>query len=197
MNQYSQTLDVEQAIRLRRTVKPEKMNGRRIDDDSVRELLALADWAPTHAKTEPWRFIVYGDEQVRIFTNRHAEIFKENTAPPGFTQQKYDNLVRLGDNVSHIIVVWMKRIPSHKIPEMEEVAATSAAIENILLAATSRGISTFWSTGGMTLHGALHKEFGLNDEDKILGLLYLGYSDEPFREGSRLIPLSEKIQWIR
>lgn len=190
-------MNIEQAIKARRTVKPDKMNGKVIPDETVMELIAMADWAPTHAKTEPWRFVVYGNNKVKVFTKRHADLYKENTSPESFTQQKYDNLNALGNNVSHIVIVSMKRVANHKVPEIEEIAATSAAIENLLLTATAKGIASFWSTGGLTFHPALHKEFNLDEEDKILAILYLGYTDEPFREGSRIIPLSEKIEWIK
>jgi nitroreductase len=195
MNLNMSVTDIDQVIKLRRTVKPDRMNGRLIDDQEVMQLLALADWAPTHARTEPWRFIVFGEANVKGFTKKHADLFKANTPEASFTQQKYDNLEKLGNNVSHIIIAWMKRVTNHKIPEMEEIAASSSAIQNLLLGATARGIASFWSTGGLALHPALHTEFKLGEEDIILGILYLGYTDEPFREGSRLIPLSEKIEW--
>lgn len=195
MNSAEQLTGIERIIRTRRTVKPDKMNGKKIPDETIMELLSLADLAPTHAKTEPWRFIVFSDDQARAFTKRHADLFKLNTPEASFTQQKYDNLQNLGNNTSHIIVVWMKRVPTHKIPEVEEVCAVAAAIQNILLAATEKGIATFWSTGGLTFHPALHKEFNLGEEDIILALLYLGYTDEPFKEGNRIIPLQDKIEW--
>jgi nitroreductase len=195
MNQTDVSTDIGQIIRTRRTVKPERMNGRTIPDDVIKELLTLADAAPTHAKTEPWRFIVHGGNEVQSFARRHADLFKLHTPEASFTQQKYDKLASLGNNVSHIIVAWMKRVPTHKIPEIEEVAAVSAAIQNILLGATAKGIATFWSTSGLTHHPALKQEFGLGDEDLIMGILYLGYTDEPFKEAERLIPLSDKIEW--
>jgi nitroreductase len=197
MNNTLQTTDIEQLIRTRRTVKPEKMNGRVIPDDTVVNLLSAADWAPTHARTEPWRFVVIGNEKVKVFTMRHAEMYKHHADPATFTQQKYDNIARLGENTSHIIIAWMKRVPTHKIPEIEEIASAAAAIQNVLLAATARGIATFWSTSGLTHHQAMKDEFRLGPEDHMMGIIYMGYTDEPFREGSRMIPLSEKIEWVR
>jgi len=188
---------VAEIIKTRRTVKPDKMNGKLIEDHVVEELLELADWAPTHARTEPWRFVVYSGDRVRSFAERHAELYREHTPGEKFTPQKYQNIKALGENVSHIIVAWMKRVPTHKIPEIEEVAATAAAIQTLLLAAASKGIATFWSTGGLTHHPTMQKELGLGEEDKVMGILYLGYSDEPPREGTRSIPITEKTEWIK
>jgi len=197
MNNALQTTDLTEIIRKRRTIKPDKMNGRIIPDESIAELLEMADWAPTHARTEPWRFIVFSGPKVKEFTTRHAQLLKENSDPATFTQQKADNIQKLGENVSHIVIPWMKRIANHKIPEIEEVSAAAAAVQNILLTATSKGIASFWSSGGLTHHSALKTEFSLGEEDRILGILYLGYTDEPFREGTRMIPLSDKIEWIK
>lgn len=197
MNQTLQGTDIGQIIKSRRTIKPEKMNGRVIPEDVVVDMLSMADWAPTHARTEPWRFIVISPEKVKEFGARHANLYKENTDPTKFTQEKFNKILANSENISHIIIAWMKRAPSHKVPEIEEIAAASAAIQNLLLAATAHGIGTFWSTGGLTHHKAMKDEFKLGDEDLILGMIFLGYSDEPLKEGLRMIPLSEKIEWLR
>ena len=189
--------DLEQAIRLRRTTKPDKMTGQVIDNKEIIEILGLADWAPTHARTEPWRFIVYDNAKVKEFTLQHAELFKQYSNPESFTQQKYDNISNLGNNVSHVIIAWMKRVETHKIPEIEEVSSASCAIQNLLLGATARGIASFWSTGGMAHHAAFKSLLGLGEEDKVLAILYLGYSNDTLRAGTRMIPLSEKIQWVK
>src|SRR5690349_19906342 len=60
------------------SVKTEKMNGRQINDEVINELLSLADWAPTHARTEPWRFIIFGGSGVQRFAQRHAAIDRKS-----------------------------------------------------------------------------------------------------------------------
>ena len=51
-------MDVETAIRTRRTHKA--YGSQPVDDDTVRELLELATFAPNHHLTNPWRFRVVG-----------------------------------------------------------------------------------------------------------------------------------------
>ena len=177
-------------------MKPEKMSGELIPDSLVKELIAMADWAPTHARTEPWRFIVFNSALVSAFCESHANLYKNNPGEVPFNQVKYNNLLHAGDNASHVIVAYMKRVASHKIPEIEEIAAASCAVQNLLLAATANGIVSFWSTSGMTHHEAFKEHFDLEEEDRVLGLLYLGYSNEPVKEGFRTIPLAEKVRWV-
>ena len=105
MNNYLS--HISDIIKNRRTVKPAKMNGKIIPDEQVRELLALADWAPTHKMTEPWRFIVYAASKAREFVKEHAELYKAKAE--NFDQTKYDKIMNYGNNVSHIIVAFMKR----------------------------------------------------------------------------------------
>ena len=87
----------------------------------------------------------------------------------------------------------MKR-SNEKIPAMEEMAAACCAVQNVLLGAAALDIAALWSTGGMVLHPAMKNYFQLNEQDEILGILFLGKTDEHV-EGKRKIALSEKVVW--
>lgn len=188
-------LTFQQIVTGRRSSKPSSMNGKKIDDSSVQQLLELADWAPTHGRTEPWRFIVYTGDGLKTFCQQHADLYQANTDEDKFTTAKYQGIIQNGEKTSHLILVYMKRQATQKIPLVEEIAATAAAIEHILLGAQALGIASLWSTGGMTHHESMKKMLGLADDDLVMGLLYLGYSDETPAEGKRNIPLSEKTTW--
>lgn len=181
-------------IQNRRTVKPQQMNGRKIEDGLIRALIALADWAPTHGRTEPWRFYVFAEDKVQQFCRDHAEMRK--VAQPDLSEEASLKLSTMGDLASHILIAVMRRGNLPKIPEMEEIAATAAAIQNLLLGAESLGISAYWGTGGSVLHPEMKAYLGLRQEDFVMGALYLGYSDTPVRGGQRNTPLTEKIHWM-
>lgn len=182
-------------IKNRRSSKPALMNGRKIDDKIINELLELADWAPTHGHTEPWRFVVYGGEKVKDFCNDHAELYKANTPEEKFMTATYEKLKHQGDNLSHIILVYAKRGDNPKIPLLEEIAATSCAVQNFLLGATTLNIAVLWGSGGMTHHHAMKKYLELAAEDIVMGILYLGYTDEAAKEGKRIVSFTEKVTW--
>jgi nitroreductase len=185
---------IAEIIKDRRSIKPVKMNGKKIPNEQVRELLKLANWAPTHGRTEPWRFVVYAGEKVKEFCHQHAELYRSHTPSEKFEQANYDKLFHNGDLASHIAIVIMQRGDSPKIPVLEEIAATAMAIQNILLGATAQDITTFLSTGGMTHHQAMKDYFQLKEQDIIMAILYLGYSDEQI-EGRRKTEIEEKVVW--
>jgi len=180
-------------IKNRRSTKPPMMNGKKIPNEQIKQLLELADWAPTHANTEPWYFIVYAEP--KTFCSEHAELYRDSTSAEDFMQFNYEKILHNGDKASHLIIAVMKRGHLPKIPALEEIAATACAVQNILLGATALGIASFWSTGGMVLNPAMKQFLNLNEEDIVMGVLYLGYSDSVL-SGERIIPISEKVKWI-
>ncbi|HTB53130.1 MAG TPA: nitroreductase [Ferruginibacter sp.] len=192
-NTFSIIADV---IKQRRSTKPAQMNGKLIPDAQVQQLLELADWAPTHGNTEPWRFFVYGGTAIKDFCTQHAELYKKNTDPEKYLQANYDKFLHNGDTASHIIMTVMHRGALPKVPVMEEEAAVSSAIQNILLGATALGIASFWSTGGMVHHYSMKELLHLRNEDVIMGMIYLGYSDVEHK-GKRIVPIAEKVKWSK
>ncbi|NEM97269.1 nitroreductase family protein [Pontibacter burrus] len=183
-------------IKLRRTTKPPKMNGQKVPDEQINRLLELADWAPTHGHTEPWRFIVYAGNNVAQFCQQHADLYQQKTPEDKYQPEKYEKLLHMGDKASHVIVAYMRRGDLPKIPVLEEIAATSCAIQNLLLGATALGIASYWGSGGMAYHPAMKEMLSLREEDIVLGILYLGYAENHAGEGKRNTPLSEKVEWV-
>jgi len=172
------------------------MNGQVIPDETVNELLALADWAPTHGRTEPWRFFVYGGQALKDFGATHADLYWDHTAEDKRQEATKEKLLHNVDNASHLVIAIMKRGENPKIPQLEEVASASASVQNVLLGATALGISSFWSTGGMAHTHALKDHLQLAAEDIVMGLIYLGYTDEPAKEGVRNTAIGEKVKWM-
>ena len=178
----------------RRTIKPQQMNGGKIDDAVIEQLIALADWAPTHGRTEPWRFYIFGTEKVATFCKDHADM--KRRAQPDLSDDSYQKLADMGEMASHVILPVMRRGDLPKIPVLEEIIASSAAIQNLLLGAESLGIAVYWGTGGSVLQPEMKDYLQLRGEDQVLGALYLGYSDAPVKAGVRNTPLAEKIKWM-
>jgi nitroreductase len=186
---------LEELVVNRRSIKPAVFNGRKIDDQQIIQLLTLANWAPTHGFTEPWRFVVYSGDAVKRFCADQAERYKLHEPSATFNTAKYEKQLHNGDKASHLIAVYMKRGSNPNITELEEICATAAAVQNILLGAEALGIAVLWSTGGMVLKPAMKDYLELGEADKMIGLLSLGYTDEESRPGRRG-PVEEKTKWV-
>ena len=183
-------------IRARRTIKATAMNGNKIPQSAIEQLLSLADHAPTHGRTEPWRFKIYTGEALIDFGQQHANLYWQHTPEDKRQPTKQDALKQSSERASHLIIVSMRRTPETKIPMMEEYAAVAAAVQNILLGAEALNIAAIWSTGGMALKPEMKTLLLLPEEDQVVGFLYLGYTDEAKREPMRRIPIDEKTHWV-
>jgi len=141
---------LQHIIRTRRSMKPGLMNGRKIEDSVIQQLLELANWAPTHGYTEPWRFVVYKGDALQQFCADHAELYKKVTPAEKFNNAKYEKLKQTADKLSHLVIVYLERAENSKIPLVEEIAAVAASVQNILLGATALDIASMCSTAGVT-----------------------------------------------
>ena len=192
------TLDPESFNALiagRRSVFQAQYSGEKVDDSIVRKMLENANWAPTHKLTEPWRFTVFTGEGLQTFAGLQASVYK-NTAGAGFKEENYQKLLATPLLASHIISIGMKRHADKNIPEFEEIAAVSCAVQNMYLTATAYEVGCYWTTGGVTNNEAAKPFFNLDAADKLMGFLYVGVSAVPSPQGKRS-PVEEKVKWIK
>jgi nitroreductase len=157
-------VDVETAIRARRTHK--QYGPDPVDEDVVRELVELARWAPNHKLTNPWRFRLLGPEtRARIDELvSEQEVAKLRRAPT---------------------LLLVTAVPSDDpVLATEDVQATAAAVYALLLAATSRGLGSYWRTPACLDELPVRGALGLADGEVVVSLVHLGppASDPPPKE---------------
>ncbi|HCM75355.1 MAG TPA: nitroreductase [Cytophagales bacterium] len=192
--------DITQAnelMRSRRSIFPKDyVQGEKVDDSIVIQMLENANWAPTHKLTEPWRFVVFTGNGLEKLANFQAECYKEVTSKDGtFKEDRYNNLLTKPMQSSHIIAVGMKRDKEKRIKEIEEVGAVFCAIQNMYLTATAYGIGCYLSTGGVTYFEEAKSFFGWEKEDKLIGFLNLGIYRGDKKTGQRK-PIEGKVNWV-
>ena len=76
-----------------------------------------------------------------------------------------------------IIVVAARPTVGHKVPVAEQVAAVSACVQNMSLAAAALGFAANWKTGPAAEAEEVKDTLGLATDDTIVALLYLGTPD--------------------
>jgi len=73
-----------------------------------------------------------------------------------------------------LIVAVGAQITPGKIPEVEQVAAVAAAIQNMQLAAAALGLGAVWKTGAPAYDPTIKAWLGLAPQDHIVGFVYIG-----------------------
>jgi nitroreductase len=187
-------MDTITAIRSRRTIKD--FTGSPVPRPVLDALLEAACWAPTHRLTQPWRFAVL--DQAAI-----ARLAAFLTATPAIAavpdpQKGAAKLAKLLDRLptvgALILVTWVR--DADPAIDLEEHAAASAAVQNMLLAATALGLGGFWSTNPALTHPATTRWCGANpDQEGILGAIWLGTPTHfPIAPPRR--PLTERVRYL-
>jgi hypothetical protein len=139
--------------------------------------------------------VVYAGEKVSEFCRQHADLYQQHVPAEKFMPEKFEKLKHMGDLASHVVIAIMQRGNLPNIPVLEEIAAAACAVQNILLGATARGIASYWGSGGMAYHPAMKNFLKLQEEDLVLGIIYLGYSDK-ILTGRRNSPIHAKITYL-
>ena len=178
--------EINRLIRNRRSIFPKMYSGEPVSREVINQMLENANWAPTHKFTEPWRFTVFYGEGVQEFANFQAQLYQKRTSENDtFDQTKYQKLKEKPLLASCIIAIGMKRDPERRIPEMEEVAAVSCAVQNMYLTAAAYGVGCYWSTGGPTFWVVAKYYFNLGADDNFMGFLFCGMPKETLAKGFR------------
>ncbi len=188
---------INNLIATRRSIKPETFSGKSVEKSILDKILTNANWAPTHAFTEPWRFIIFADEGRKKLGQFEAEYYKSKTSEENFVQKKYDKALNRPLCASYILAICMKRQTEGRkiIPEVEEIAAVSCAVQNMWLSAHAYGLAAYWGSGGATYSEEMKTFLGLQTQDQCLGFFYLGYPPEELPQARRLTEIEAKVEW--
>lgn len=127
-----------------------------VDRGTLLELLDLARLAPNHHLTQPWRFRVLGPETLAALKEcaGESEAAKLDRAPT--------------------LVVASAALTGELVQDEEDVCATAAAIMLVLLAATERGLASYWRTPGVLRTARGRSAACVPDGERVLGLLHFG-----------------------
>lgn len=190
---------ISKIIRTRRSVYADEFFKQNIPDELLNEILINATYAPTHKMTEPWRFIVLQDnylEQLGSFLADYYKDFYSQKFSAEEAIEKYNLLKEYPLNSACVIGVVMVRNRKIDLPEWEEVAAVSSAVQNIALTCTAHNIGSYWSTSA----GAIDylKQFDLAENEQSLGLIYVGYYPEDLEPSKKKrTPVSNKVTYFK
>lgn len=183
---------IQDIIAERRAVFPRQYNQEEITHEEIETILKAANWAPTHKRTEPWRFKVLHTEQKRKELGAFLSERYEATAKK-FSKRKQQGMKEKVEKSACVILICMQRDLKERIPEWEEVASTAMAVQNMWLTATQLKIGSYWSSPALI--DEIGKFIKLEEGETCLGIFYMGKYDGDLMEGRRE-DWKEKVSWI-
>jgi len=178
-------------IKERRSIFPASYIKKEIPVEVINQILETANYAPTHKLTQPWRFTIIRKAGLPKLGEELGKLYKQKVSPQQFLQKKYDSFAEKTSQADCIIAINMAL--SGKIPEWEELAAVSCAVQNMALTAESLKVGAYWSSP--PLIDDLGEFLGLTENEKCIGLFYMGYHNEKPWAPNRT-PMEGKVKWI-
>lgn len=139
-------------------------------------MLAAADRAPDHGRLKPWRVQVL-DQAARIRLGEAALAARRRRdpqAPEDALRMEREKYLR---SPCLVVVGCVIRRDQPKVPEVEQLLAAGAAVQNLCLAAHALGYGAMWKTGPAAYEPEVKQAVGLAPQDHLVAILHLGTRD--------------------
>jgi nitroreductase len=183
------------SIQQRRSIFPASYSGENIPEKDLQQILEAGRWAPTHKKTEPWRYKVVQGQALCDLGAFMATQFEKNTG-----KQPTFKLKKMAANMEQsaaVILIFMSRDEKERIPEWEEIAAVSMSVQNMWLMAHDLGHGSYWSSPKSFADMSEFNPINVGDREKFLGFFYLGALEERPVDRPDRLPLDAVVQFIK
>ena len=182
------------AVMTRSSVAPAFLAEPAPEGTALERILAAGASAPDHGRLRPWRFIVIrGEARVRL-----GEVFaaalrqRQPDASEAAIEQERARPLR----APLLIAVVAKVDPQHpKIPEVEQILSTGAAVQNMLIAAHAQGFGAKWLTGANAYDAHVKAALGLCPDDRLAGFVHLGSVDGKPPAVPHADPTELTVEW--
>lgn len=166
--------------------------------EQIERLLEAATYAPSHYVTEPWHFFVLTGAAREAFGAVMAAALRSHMEEEAMDDKVEARLWREHSKALRAPVIIAVTIPNAEQLAgklIENIAATAAAIQNMLLTAEEMGLAAIWRTGDAAYDPLVKRWFDLTPGDHIVGFIYVGFPKitRPTRVPTHF---STKTTWI-
>jgi len=190
-----------EVINQRRSIRKYKPDPVRRED--ILTILHAANWAPSALNLQPWEFIVIlGDNMSKLGDNYGAivdEYTKNWDADPDNAFMPRSEFLQFAKAYGGAPVIIAVLVEAHDDPGYQKafLESASAAMENMLLAATALGLGSCWMTGPLADEKFLRRVLSIPDDREIVAVSPLGYPAVIPEPRPRLDPdLTGKVRWL-
>ena len=185
-------MNITKIIQSRRAIYPSQFENGDINKDQIYKILENANTAPSHKLTQPWFFKVFKTEHKNKLATEMVNAFE------AFFNKKSDlKKKKIHEKCSKsncIIAIFMKRDIKESIPEWEEIAAVAMSVQNMWLTCSANKIGCYWSSPKII--SELNLFLKLKENQKCLGLFYIGKYDDLPKRNLKKIDINQKTEWI-
>ncbi|MFB4160460.1 nitroreductase [Geomicrobium sp. JSM 1781026] len=190
-------MDVFEAIQSRRSVgkvDPHEL----VDKETLKRILEAGTWAPSHYKTEPWKFFVHTGEGRRSLGKVLRSIAREKMDDELSDKdlEKLESTENKPFRAPIVVTVAVEPSTKEKVIEIEEYAAAHAAAQNMLLAAHALGLGAIWRSGKPMYHKKVRDFYNLSEGGNIVGFIYLGFPKSDKEKSGKRVPHEAKTTYI-
>lgn len=176
------SLDMLKRLAQRRSSKPFHLAENGPDRGQIEALLTLAARSPDHGKLTPWRFVVFtGNARVEVGETLAAVA----AAKPGATPETIAAARATLARAACVIGVVSTAAEHPKIPEWEQILSAGAVCFNLLIAAEAMGFGAVWLTGWVSYDPDAKAALGVQEKERVAGLIYIGAQSQPAEERPR------------
>ena len=194
-------MDVFEAIHKRRAVR--KYLPDPVPKTDIRTILDAANWAPSAMNRQQWEFLVVTGKKICEMGESYRAIIEEYTKnwdhSPLRGSLSREEFIRFAGNYGGAPVVIFVLTDVADTPDLfkANIESASAAMENLLLAATALGLGTCWMTGPLRDEAALRRILAIPDTKELVAVTSLGYPEEVPSGQPRHDPeLVQKVRWV-
>ena len=194
-------MDVFEAIHKRRAVR--KYLPDPVSKTDIHVLLDAANWAPSAMNRQQWEFLVVTGKKIRGMGESYRAIIEEYTKNwdplPLRGSLSREEFIRFAGNYggAPVVIVVLTDAADTDDFRKANIESASAAMENLLLAATALGLGTCWMTGPLRDEKALRRILSLPENKEIVAVTPLGYPEGTPNDQPRLDPaLERKVRWV-
>ena len=185
---------ITEIIKERRATPPKFLSKTEISKETILKILENANWAPNHKKTEPWRFKIYtGKTKTKLAEKCYQLLLAKQNEGMTISPEKMEKFKSNLLHVPVVIAIILQRDVAARLPEWEEIAAVSMAVQNMWLTATGLGFGAFWATPEFT--NLFDEILGIQPGQKSLGFFFLGEIRMEYPSPGRG-ELIQKVQWV-
>ena len=161
---------LKQIIESRKSIFPKDYTGEPIPKNILDDIMNSVTFAPNHKRTKPWRFQLFQGEEKNKFGKTLADIYQQITKPEHFLEKKYLDISGKWKKSDAVVAVVLNF--SGLVPEWEEIAAVSMAVQNMYLTCTANNVGCYWGTPNMKDFVGEH--LSLEENQKCLGFFFMG-----------------------